>query len=773
MNKKINIKLLSIFAVYIVSLLSMNAQELILAKNSQNSSGLHLEKVNKIKAFMGKYCYDCHDDDVNKGDINLYEFPQAINSSPAAEYWIKVLDQVKADLMPPINKKRPDLPERQLIVSDIEEVLYKSNFSDHYKAKLLRPEYGNYVDHDLLFNGSIKAAPYTPSRIWRYSPEIYRTQKGLVHKFTRAPFEYINSNTQFQDYSSTSMADQGTVETIMTTIEKMVKDELIKVNGGFAKTRVGEYEKKIEVKADPKHPYKPFVSNRKPTPDEIQKVINNEFLRVIRRKPNKEELNRYQSFVTANISDGDNLETLKAILLAINLNPEAIYRKEFGSGSEDQYGRRMLSTEETMQAISFALSDVSSYENKMLSKISKKEQLNTVSDIQKIVKQMLYPSGKNADYLKSNPRIMRFFQQYFNYENSDEVFKDESRKKSELDLRFPSKKLSQQISKDLDVFVHEIVKEDKDVFRRLLTSNGYYISHTGDNKSNKTSYDKYMKKQLGKDKGSKKFNTIIANAKKLNLTPPPTTGFSYVKLYNFPYGAVDQDIRWSYPIEQPVIMENRKGILTHPAWLWTYSTNFDNDPIHRGIWIYRKLLAGILADVPPDVDAKVPENPHKTLRERMDVIREKSCWKCHRKINPLGEAFENFDDFGRYRTVEYFDKKNGEIVKNRDDAFRKMAESNQLIQKSVNSSADLDEMGVHYLKGKVNNAFELIDKIASSERARQSFVRHAFRYFLGRNEMLTDSKTLIEADKAYVESGGSFRALVLSLLTSDSFIYRK
>ncbi len=44
---------------------------------------------------------------------------------------------------------------------------------------------------------------------------------------------------------------------------------------------------------------------------------------------------------------------------------------------------------------------------------------------------------------------------------------------------------------------------------------------------------------------------------------------------------------------------------------------------------------------------------------------------------------------------------------------------------------------------------------------------------MGRNEVLSDSKTLIDADNAYVQSGGSFDAVIISLLTSDSFIYRK
>ena len=73
----------------------------------------------------------------------------------------------------------------------------------------------------------------------------------------------------------------------------------------------------------------------------------------------------------------------------------------------------------------------------------------------------------------------------------------------------------------------------------------------------------------------------------------------------------------------------------------------------------------------------------------------------------------------------------------------------------------------------MKDAFDLIDRLAKSRRVRQSIIRHAFRYFMGRNEMLSDSQTLIDAEKAYAQSGGSFKMVVLSLLTSDSFLYRK
>ncbi|MDG1976551.1 MAG: DUF1588 domain-containing protein, partial [Akkermansiaceae bacterium] len=173
------------------------------------------------------------------------------------------------------------------------------------------------------------------------------------------------------------------------------------------------------------------------------------------------------------------------------------------------------------------------------------------------------------------------------------------------------------------------------------------------------------------------------------------------------------------------------------------------NPITRGKWIRERLLADHVPDVPITVDAVVPEDPHKTLRERFQATRQQECWRCHKKMNPLGMTFESYDDFGRFRTT---DKISG---------------------KPIDSSGQLDSTGVASLDGKVENAVELMKRLGQSDRVRQSFIRHAFRYWMGRNEMLSDSATLIAADEAYVKSGGSFRAMLMSLLSSDSFIFRK
>jgi hypothetical protein len=50
----------------------------------------------------------------------------------------------------------------------------------------------------------------------------------------------------------------------------------------------------------------------------------------------------------------------------------------------------------------------------------------------------------------------------------------------------------------------------------------------------------------------------------------------------------------------------------------------------------------------------------------------------------------------------------------------------------------------------------------------QVFLRHVFRFFMGRNETLADANTLIAMDRAY-QRDGSLKAAVKTFFLSDSF----
>jgi hypothetical protein len=168
------------------------------------------------------------------------------------------------------------------------------------------------------------------------------------------------------------------------------------------------------------------------------------------------------------------------------------------------------------------------------------------------------------------------------------------------------------------------------------------------------------------------------------------------------------------------------------------------------------------------VDATLPDEPHQPLRERMRVTKVEYCWQCHRHMDPLGLPFEQYDHFGRYRTAELV------VDREATEQKGKQGKLGTRVMKAVplDTTGMVEGSGDPKLDGPVSGARELILKLAKSERVEQVFVRHAFRYFLGRNETLSDGPTLVAAHRAYKESGGSMNALLTSLLTSDSFLYR-
>jgi len=199
---------------------------------------------------------------------------------------------------------------------------------------------------------------------------------------------------------------------------------------------------------------------------------------------------------------------------------------------------------------------------------------------------------------------------------------------------------------------------------------------------------------------------------------------------------------------QPMTLDSKKraGILTQPSWLVAHSLNTENHAILRGKWVRERLLGGHVPDLPITVDAQLPQDPKLTLRQKMDVTREAYCWNCHRQMNDLGLPFESFDHFGRSRELE--------------------------LGLPVNATGTVAHTGDPAVDGDVTDAVAMIRKLAKTDRARQVFVRHAFRYWMGRNETLGDAASLQAVDKAYVESGGSMNALLEALLTSEAFLYR-
>ncbi len=549
---------------------------------------------------------------------------------------------------------------------------------------------------------------------------------------------------------------------------------------------------------------------------------------ILERPATDEEAQDYLALSRAYVNKLGNLKAIQKLIQTFILSSEFVYRQETGAGQPDELGRRLLSPRDASYAIAYALTDQSPDEQ--LVEAANTGRLKTREDYEREVRRILArrdvfylidPVLEDKNFQENTTdtaiRKLRFFREFFGYPKVISIFKDEK--------RFGGDRLGNATARllsETDRIVEHILEKDQHVFEVLLSTEEFFVYHDGDNARMQAASDRIKRiyehfkdtdwrnfkkedlldhrdflkevkmRSVDPDKldarnrqgntiqlFKKSMETITARLDKGQKEAAPfdlyrgygndfMNGYNVAKFFNI---RLDN---WDYATQQPARIDNRKGLLTHPAWLIAHSQNTETDPVIRGKWVREKLLAGAIPDVPITVDAVIPEDHHKTLRTRLASATEDAyCWRCHKQMNPLGYAFEQYDDFGRFRTQESLEHPDN-LIKKGPEKGNHLTELRDVYKTlPVDSTGYLSGTGDEALDGKVTGAMDLADRLARSRKVRQSIIRYAFRYFLGRNEQLSDSKTLIDAEQAYIKSNGSFDEVIVSLLTSDSFIYRK
>ena len=96
--------------------------------------------------------------------------------------------------------------------------------------------------------------------------------------------------------------------------------------------------------------------------------------------------------------------------------------------------------------------------------------------------------------------------------------------------------------------------------------------------------------------------------------------------------------------------ESLGGVLTQAGILAGLSNGRESNPIKRGAWFARKIVAEPPDDPPPNVpQLKEEEGGQLTLREKLERHRnQKGCAKCHSGIDPWGIPFESYDAGGLF-----------------------------------------------------------------------------------------------------------------------------
>jgi hypothetical protein len=120
------------------------------------------------------------------------------------------------------------------------------------------------------------------------------------------------------------------------------------------------------------------------------------------------------------------------------------------------------------------------------------------------------------------------------------------------------------------------------------------------------------------------------------------------------------------------------GLLTMSAVMSGLSDGRESNPVKRGAWVARKIIAEPPNDPPPNVPPLKEETKGLPLRQRLEQHRSApACAQCHAKIDPWGIALEEFDAGGRLKKIAVDAQStlpDGTAVSGIDDLKRYLAE---------------------------------------------------------------------------------------------------
>ena len=160
--------------------------------------------------------------------------------------------------------------------------------------------------------------------------------------------------------------------------------------------------------------------------------------------------------------------------------------------------------------------------------------------------------------------------------------------------------------------------------------------------------------------------------------------------------------------------DHRGGLLRQASILSLTSDGTRHRPIHRGVWIAETLYGATIPPPPPNVEPLNllrPDAKKSTLRMELDThATNASCAACHRKIDPLGFAFEHYDAIGRWRDFDRSSAAMGVFKKGNEPVFPINAKSEMADGRKFDGAESLQKLMVQDID-RIAEAF--VEKLAT------------------------------------------------------------
>jgi hypothetical protein len=202
----------------------------------------------------------------------------------------------------------------------------------------------------------------------------------------------------------------------------------------------------------------------------------------------------------------------------------------------------------------------------------------------------------------------------------------------------------------------------------------------------------------------------------------------------------------------------RGGLLSQAGFMLMTTNNGEyTNPFYRGAWVLRSFYGDHL-ETPAglDIAALSPPTKTETIKQTIDAHRENtSCNNCHKKMDPLGIALENFDVIGRWRD-EYADVSNYATTQNNND-----------------ERSPVDTRTVHR-DGRAFEGPQGLKKILLEDQDKftRVFVENILSYAMARQLTFRDRETLQLLHEQSAYNGFRLRDILLAIVSSDGFTGR-
>ncbi|MGY8767518.1 MAG: DUF1588 domain-containing protein [Pirellulales bacterium] len=203
----------------------------------------------------------------------------------------------------------------------------------------------------------------------------------------------------------------------------------------------------------------------------------------------------------------------------------------------------------------------------------------------------------------------------------------------------------------------------------------------------------------------------------------------------------------------PAHVAGRGGILGLSGVLTATGDGVDSSPILRGVWILENFFGTPPPPPPSNVPALVADiSQAKTVRETLaSHQKQESCATCHRKIDPLGLAMENYDAVGNWRTTYYQEKPAG----------KKQPQPPKIL---VDTSGQLPDGTI--LNGPADIKQYLLDHPAMFTNC---LTTKLLEYSTGRHLNVGDQRIVKEIVAAEPQNGYGFQDLLVEIIQSEAF----